>query len=432
MARIEAEVVADIRPFERALHRATEEAREFAEKTKDIGKDVFKDTVGGKAFNLAGMAGGAAAVTALGAAIVDTAKEGLDAFGHFETKVLELKANLKDPEVAKQTREWLAGIATAPGEIDKLQSAFTSLVESGLTLDQSKKTLLDLQAVAIKSGESVESLGESFRKAKARGSDMGEGVTKLLNSLPGLSRQIEEDKAALASAYETGLKSPPGMTGGYAPSKHRSRMEAAEKIRSMSAQDYVKSGLLNTEDLEKKIHELAPPGIVTEKKGTLEGKEGELDKVIEDLKIDLGEKLAPSVERFIDTISENLPTLEEDIKQFGESIGSIIDYLNPKKDNTPKLLKGEEEWEKKILGGLWDMITGNVPGFAKGDSGRTVENDKAGILLSAGNLASFPKSKEMEAYSEKVAASMIEELRANNVLHKEGNNILQTVMTIGE
>ena len=43
MAKLEAELTANIGPFERALAQATHKAREFAEKTKDVGKDVFKD-----------------------------------------------------------------------------------------------------------------------------------------------------------------------------------------------------------------------------------------------------------------------------------------------------------------------------------------------------------------------------------------------------
>jgi hypothetical protein len=45
-----------------------------------------------------------------------------------------------------------SGSRSLPEEIDKLQSAFVSLSESGLELDKSKEVLQDLQAIALKSG----------------------------------------------------------------------------------------------------------------------------------------------------------------------------------------------------------------------------------------------------------------------------------------
>ena len=262
MAKLEAEVTANIGPFERALAQASQKAREFASKTKDVGKDVFKETAGGGAFKMAGLAGGVAAATAFGAAIVETTKESLGAFGKMETQILKLKYNLKDPTVAKEVHEWIKQIATGPPEVDKLHDAFISLNAAGVDMEKSKEILKDLQAVALKSGGSVDELAEAFRRAKAGGLDAGEGAARLLKSLPGLSVEIEKYKNKQADLAEENVGPWDPAKGVY--SNMAAAKTRAKELREMTAADFVKGGGLKTGVLEDMLHRMAPRGMVEE------------------------------------------------------------------------------------------------------------------------------------------------------------------------
>src|SRR5215475_13252392 len=304
MARLEAEVTANIGPFERALSQATHKAKEFANQTKDIGKDIFKETAGPNISKMLGAAGGAAAVTAFGVAIVDTAKESLKAFGHMETQILRLKYNLKDPTVAKEVHEWIEQIATSDTEVDKLHDAFVSLSESGLSLEETKTVLQDIQAIGLKSGESVDGLAEAFRRARAGGLDAGEGAAKLLKALPGLALEIEKQKKKQAELVEEQVGPWDPSRGVYA-NMATARAQAKE-LREMSAADYVKKGLLNTKNLEEMLHAMAPRAMVKESRETLEGTEGRLGIVIDNLKESLGEGLAPAIKDITKSLNDNM------------------------------------------------------------------------------------------------------------------------------
>jgi hypothetical protein len=338
MARLEAEVSANIGPFERALRQAGAEAREFAAKTADIGKDIFKEAAGSKLTNLLGLAGAGAAATAFGSAVIETAKSSLEAFGHLEKQVLQLKYNLKDPTVAKEIHEWLEQLAQNDEEVDKLHSAFVSLSESGLNLEKSKEVLQDLQAVALKSGESVESLAEAFRRAKAGGLDAGEGAAKLLKALPGLSTEIEKQIALQARAAETGVTpyDPVRATGGLPVKVDKGR---AAELRRMSAADFVKSGLLDTSTLERMLHRMAPRQMVAESRETLEGTAGRLGIVIDNLKESFGEGLAPAIKQLTKDLSDNLPKIEESLKAFGEALGKIVSIPHVIAENRGEIAK---------------------------------------------------------------------------------------------
>jgi len=360
MARLEAEVTANIAPFERALGQATRKAKEFAAQTADVGKDVFKEGAGGGAFKMAGLAGGAAAATAFGVAVVDTVKESLGAFGKMETQILRLKYNLKDPSVARQVHEWIEQIATGPQEVDKLHDAFVSLSESGVGLEKSKSIMQDLQAMALKSGDSVDSLAEAFRRAKAGGLDAGEGAAKLLKALPGLSLEIEKQKRAQASLVEQQVGPWDPARGVYANMANAKAQ--AKELREMSAADYVKKGLLNTANLEQMLHEMAPRGMVTETRGTLEGTEGRLGIVIDNLKESLGEGLAPAIKALTTDLNENLPAIQDNLKEFGTAIGNAVGFLT----SYFKPGGGEAKAQTAISGAEDVMYTGLAKLFTLG------------------------------------------------------------------
>lgn len=322
MARLEAEVTANINPFERALSQAAHKAKEFAEGTKDVGKDIFKEVTGPNISKMLGLAGLGAAATAFGVTLVDTAKESLNAFGHMETQILRLKYNLQDPRTAKEVHEWIEQLALGEDQVDKLHDAFVSLSESGLSLDKSKEVLQDLQAVALKSGTSVDELAEAFRKAKAGGLDAGEGASRLLKSLPGLSLEIEKAKNAQAALAEEHVGTWDPAKGIY--SNMAKAKAQAKELREMTPAEYVRRGLLKTENLEEMLHKMAPRAMVTEARGTLEGTRGRLDIVIDNLRESLGEGLAPAIETFTKDLSDNLPAIESSLKEFGKILGAIV------------------------------------------------------------------------------------------------------------
>src|SRR6266446_2451071 len=83
--------------FEAGLNKAKGETKAFAKEVKDRAKeakdaiaDIAKDTGGGKLTAMIGFAGAGVAATAFGAAVVDAIKDGIGAFGQFETSALRL------------------------------------------------------------------------------------------------------------------------------------------------------------------------------------------------------------------------------------------------------------------------------------------------------------------------------------------------------
>jgi hypothetical protein len=325
MAKLEAEVTANIGPFEKALSQAAQKAKEFAAQTKDVGKDIFKETAGGGAFKMVGLGGAAAAATAFGVAVVEASKEGLQAFGKMEQQVLQLKYNLKDPSVAREVHDWIKQIALGTDDVDKLQAAFVSLSESGLGLEESKQMLQDLQAVALKSGSSVDELAEAFRRAKEGGLDAGEGASRLLKALPGLSREIEKQKTSVSETVRSDVGRWDPAAGVY-EHMHKAE-EEADKILAMTPADFLKSGYFKTANLEQAIHAMAPRGMVAEERQTLEGTQGALDKVIDELKESLGEGLAPAVKQITNALTENLPEIESALKEFGQAVSGEVGVL---------------------------------------------------------------------------------------------------------
>jgi hypothetical protein len=307
VARIEAEVAANIGPFRRALGEALEGAREWGRKVGEVGTDFTKEVGGNKLSNMIGLAGAGVAVAAFGAGLVETAKTGLEAFGHMETRVLTLKANLKDPAVAEAVNSWLESLPAAAGNIDDLTNGMRSLLESGLSLDQAKKTLLDLSGVAIKTGDSVGELAEAFRRAKAGGLDAGEGATRLLKQLPGLSMAIQPmiDKAASDFAKHA----PRSMNEMGQMTMSAEDQATYTKMKGESAADFVKSGKLDTSKLEELLSSMAPKDLLAEKANTLEGREAQLGKVFEQLEVSIGAALAPGIEKLITGLADKLPEL---------------------------------------------------------------------------------------------------------------------------
>lgn len=324
MAKIEAEVTANIGPFERALTKATEQAREFGRKVGEVGTDFTREVGGSKVANVLGLAGGVTAAAALGAGIVETAKTGLEAFGHMETRVLSLKANLKDPAVAESVNKWLESLPAATGSMDELTKGFNQLVESGLGLQQAGSTLLDLSAISIKTGESITDLAEAFRKAKAGGLDAGEGASRLLKGIPGLAAAMQPMIDQSANDYLRSIGHAPGYMTGIT----QEQSAEYQKRKTETPEDYVKSKQFNTAGLEQLLHQMADPSLIMEKSGTLEGHEAQLGRAFEELEVSIGAKLAPTIELFADKLAAALPGLSDGItKVAGEFANDVLPAL---------------------------------------------------------------------------------------------------------
>jgi hypothetical protein len=204
MAKIEAVLEANIGPFQKALQHATESAHKFGESVSEIGTDIGKNLTGIDIGKLLGIGGAAFAVTELSAKLLDVVKESMAAFAEHETQVLSLKLNIKGATdaMAEGMLDTLESMAGVGGSVAQLVSAFRSLKDAGLSDSDALSTIKDLQNEYIKTGVTVDDYAESLRKAQAGGAEQGEGLSKLLKSIPDLAPMIQDKINKEAADYK--------------------------------------------------------------------------------------------------------------------------------------------------------------------------------------------------------------------------------------
>src|ERR1700740_1617150 len=185
--------------FDAGIKHAKKEADSFAStvaeaagEAKEALKDVLKETGGGGIGKLLGLAGAAGAATAFGAEIVKPIKDGMAAYSKTQSNIFRLQTNLKDPTQAKEVDEFVKSRSGAGGSYDDLSSGMNKLLEANIPLEEAKKSLMDMQNIALRTGLSVETISAQFRKAEDGGLEFGETLTKLARKVPTLAPAIAQ------------------------------------------------------------------------------------------------------------------------------------------------------------------------------------------------------------------------------------------------
>ena len=318
-AKLEGEVTLNIGPFEKSIHQATAQAKEFANKVADTGADIAKGFTG---IDLAGalkIGVVAYAVEQLAEKIKDVAGEALKAFGTHESEVLSLKLNIKGAtdEIAEGMIKTLEAMAGVGGTTAQLVSAFRSLKEAGLGDDKAIATIKDLQNEYIKTGVSVDDYAESLRKAQAGGADQGEGLQRLLKSMPDLAPMIQEKIDDARTSYLQSI----GHGPGFATTSLKPEQQAHLDLIPKTPEAFIKEHGLNFQELLKGIHEHAPAGAMDEAAATLEGKQKILAAKVEELSNTIGGAIAPAMKAFLDDVTQNLPAFTKEVVAITEAMG---------------------------------------------------------------------------------------------------------------
>src|SRR5260221_1681102 len=98
---------------------------------KEAIADIAKETGGGKLATMLGFAGGTAAVTAFGAAVVETMKGGIEEAGKFQTQAFEMGYALNNMDLGTEMTEWAEKTASSVGTAEDRIHALQSLMQSG-------------------------------------------------------------------------------------------------------------------------------------------------------------------------------------------------------------------------------------------------------------------------------------------------------------
>lgn len=318
-AEIAAEVSANIGPFQKALDKALEGAHKFGEGVSEVGTDVGKNLTGIDIGKFLGLAGATVAAGLLAEKLIEVGREGLAAFATHETEVLSLKLNIKGAtdEIAEGMIKTLEAMAGVGGTTAQLVSAFRSLKEAGLTDDKAIATIKDLQNEYVKTGVSVDDYAESLRKAQAGGADQGEGLQRLLKSMPDLAPMIQ---AKIDDARNSYLQSI-GHGPGFATTALKPEEQAHLDLIPKTPEAYVKEHGLNFEELLKGIHQNAPADAMSQASETLAGKQATLAAKVEELSVTIGAALAPAMKSFLDEVIKGLPAFTEEVASITAAMG---------------------------------------------------------------------------------------------------------------
>jgi hypothetical protein len=318
-AKLEGEVTLNIGPFEKSIRQATAQAKEFSNKVAETGADIAKGFTG---IDLAGalkIGVVAYAIEQLAEKFKDVASEALKAFGTHESEVLSLKLNIKGAtdEIAEGMIKTLEAMAGVGGTTTQLVSAFRSLKEAGLGDDQAIATIKDLQNEYIKTGVSVDDYAESLRKAQAGGADQGEGLNRLMKSMPDLASMVQ---ARIDDARNSYLQSI-GHGPGFATTSLKPGEQAHLDLIPKTPEEFIKEHGLNFQELLRGIHEHAPAGAMDEAAATLEGKQKTLAAKVEELSVTIGGAIAPAMKTFLDDVTQNLPAFTKEVADITTAMG---------------------------------------------------------------------------------------------------------------
>jgi hypothetical protein len=329
-AKIEAVIEANIGPFQKALKEATEGAHKFGEAVSEVGTGVGKNLVGIDVGKLLGFAGAIAAADILSEKLIEVAKEGLGAFAEHETQVLSLKLNIKGAtdEIAEGMLDTLESMAGVGGTTAQLVSAFRSLKQAGLGDAQALATIKDLQNYYIQTTVAVDDYAESLRKAQAGGAEGGEGLSKLLKTMPNVASMIQEKINKEAEDYQAEHRIQAVGSSGGIDFHTQAESDEYNKRRMMTPADFVSGHHLDFEQLLKDLHTHAPAHAVEEASKTLTGMQADLKAKIEQMFDAIGKPLAPAAKAFLDEVTASLPGFTKEITAVTEAMGPpILDAL---------------------------------------------------------------------------------------------------------
>lgn len=368
-ALLEAEVAANIGPFERSLKQATEKAREFASQTKDAGKDVLKELTGLNLDKTLGL-GLAGAAAAFGLGLVEAVKKGMEAFSEFEQVSLRIKENLAHPEMANEITERIEKSSGAAGAFPERGTAYSILTGMGFkpeghpeqtqeeinaanitamqnlgkgggalpstttAANQNADVMLKaLDNWAIKNGETQDEMANTLRMLKAGGAEEGEGVTRALKSFKGLDQALQpnlENFRKLSGTVDATL------------------------------QDMAKAHALNFGQISTAIVAGAGHG-VEDKSHTWEGIMENLSARFTELYHAIGAALAPDLEKYAQQFTDAMPSIIDAVTAFAESavpeldraIEGLTAYINGVIGRTQQIQSGIDKFVH-----VFDKVTG--------------------------------------------------------------------------
>lgn len=361
--KVEGELGLKISGFQGALNKASHLMKEFGEHAKETAaqageqlRDVLKDTGSNKLANMLGLAGAGVAVTAFGAAVVETVKEGSQAFEKFETSALQLGILVGDSKVGTEIAEWIDTIDGAGGSTEDLTNAMKQFIEAGLGVEEAKTKLLEYQKLAIGTGDSIESLAQSFRKVKAGGLDAGEGAARLLKSGPMMMLATEEKNRGLNEKKAKAQQEIVMLSGTAGGEKAKEDLAAVDAQMKETTSDWVKKGNLTSKVLDQILARVTGPGgkfehAVEQVKETQAGKKADVADEWEHLNKALGEAMSTGLKPALDDLITELPKLKGYFVALGTAAGSAIHVL-------------------ETLGG---MVKAGVEATSKGGEGATAE-----------------------------------------------------------
>jgi hypothetical protein len=338
MAKAEGELGLKISGFQAALSKASHLMKEFGEHAKETaGKageqlhDVMKDTGHGNLANMIGLGGASVAVTAFSAAVVETVKKASEAFEDFETSSMQMGLLVGNAKVGEEIEEWIHGLEGAGGHVEDLTAGMKQFVEAGLSIEEAKTKLLEYQKLSIATGDSMESLAQSFRKVKAGGLDAGEGAARFLKSPLMLGLATEEknrDLAGKREAAQSKLQLDTVYHGMNSPevAKDKETLAAVDAQLKETTADWVKAGNLTSKVLDSILARVTGPGGQYEHAVQLQGatehqKKEDVGEAFNEELRKLGESMSTGFKPALDELIKDLPKLDGFVRGLGDTLG---------------------------------------------------------------------------------------------------------------
>ncbi len=333
MAEIKVHFSADASALERKFEEIKHHAKEVGEQLGEVGTDLGKSLTGVNFEKLLGIGGAVYAATKLGDALIDAAKEGYKAFQEFQNAVLKFKYNAPSSMGTLEERGKLGTEMAETAESKMGLFSFKQLSDAGIALEEVAgelklspekiNELVDtMQALALKTGSSPDTIAETFRKLVVSIKEEGSAaIGKFFKATPGL----EEEAGKLRTERAEGYLEDQGVTRGTANQDQANEfakiiaMPIAEFMTKESQRIGAKAVLGETMEIMEKS---APKSIIQEAKDI--NPMAELNAEIERMNKAFGEDLAPTIRQFTKDIVDAMPTLKEDFKILSDVLTTTV------------------------------------------------------------------------------------------------------------
>jgi hypothetical protein len=292
MAEIKVAIKGDDADFKRKMAESGAEARHFSEvvkeslaQTKEGVADLMGEQGFGQIVKLFSAGGLAVGVAGFGGAIVDAFKEGISSAIDFEDKVSKMRLTLGTASagMADDIAKWIEAQSGAMGSIEENIAAFDELKRSGMSVEEAKNALINIQNAARETGGSIEAITHAFAEMKVAG------------EIP--ARFFKENLG-----IEARVKNMLGPTA--AP-------DAAWMLRSL---------LPSYGGLEAQTRK--------EAQATEAGQLKDLGVQYKMMEEEIGHELLPSMKDFTNWLKTEIPVISEDLKAFASALEGVINFFH--------------------------------------------------------------------------------------------------------